>query len=88
MKTAPVEIKLTHKTASEKLRLHHCVCYASLPSRTLRDVHVLLLDTTHPCFHMRKLIVAASRVTGGRYCHIATAKQEKQMICLAAKYTD
>ena len=43
----------------------------SCQGRTLRNQHVLLMDTQHIHFSLRHLYVGASRVTSGEYLHIA-----------------
>ena len=60
----------------------------TLHARGVRDKHVLLLATGNENFIMRKLIVATSRVTAGRFCHIATIGEQRRSIAKAARYTD
>jgi hypothetical protein len=61
---------MTHKKATEILRLQHALCYASIQGRTFRDTHLVLLDVDNPNVTMRDLITAISRPTHGRYLHI------------------
>jgi hypothetical protein len=61
---------LSHDDVALKLRLQHAMCYASVQGRTLRDVHVTLLDVRRPLFTLRHLIVGLSRVTSGAFMHI------------------
>ena len=60
---------LTHKRASEQLRLQHALCYASIQGRTFRDTHIILLDLDNKNVTMRDLITAMSRPTHGQYLH-------------------
>ena len=53
------------------LRLTHAMCYYTVQGRTLRG-HTLLLDTSHPQFSRRALIVGLSRATHGDHVHVAT----------------
>jgi len=53
------------------LRLTHAMCYYTVQGRTLRG-HTLLLDTCHPQFSRRALIVGLSRATHGDHVHVAT----------------
>jgi hypothetical protein len=47
------------------------------------DVPVLLLDTTHPHFTTRHLIVGLGRATGGHLVRVPTDEQERALACLA-----
>ena len=53
-----------------QLRLCHAMCYYTSQGRTVRDRHVVLLDTCHPRFSIRALIVGMSRATHGDFVHI------------------
>ena len=53
------------------LRLTHAMCYDTIQGRTIRDKHILLIDTEHPNFSRRALIVGLSRATHGQVVHIA-----------------
>ena len=64
-------IELPLREASETLRLCYAAVYQSCQGRTLRNMHVLLMDTQHIHFSLRHLYVGASRVTSGEYLHIA-----------------
>ena len=75
-----VGIKLTHKEVAELLRLTHALVYANVQGRTIRNKHVVLLDTHHRHFTMRHLIVGMSRVTDGKYLHIPTRDQEEALM--------
>ena len=48
--------------------------------KTCRDKHILLLDTNHRHFDMRKLIVGMSRATHGQYVRVATPADEQQLL--------
>ena len=47
---------------------------------TVRDKHVVLLDILKGHFGIRTVIVAASRVTDGKYLHAATPQAQANMI--------
>ena len=55
-------------------------CYYTVQGKTYRDTHVVLLDTSHKHFDMRKLIAGMSRATHGQYVHVATCIDEKRML--------
>ena len=73
-------ITLAHRDASAWLRLTHCLCYASVQGITVRDKHVVLLDILKGHFGIRPVIVAASRVTDGKYLHAATPQAQANML--------
>ncbi len=58
-------------------------CYYTVQGKTYRDIHVVLLDTSHKCFDMRKLIVGMRRATHRQYVHVATGVDEKRMLGLS-----
>ena len=60
-----------------QLRLTHAVCYYTCQGRTVKDRHIVLLDTDHPHFSTRSLIVGLSRATEGKYLHIGDEKSEQ-----------
>ena len=62
-----VQVSLTE--ASECLRLCYAAVYYSCQGRTLKEQHVMLLDTEHPHFTLRHLYVGASRVQHSKYLH-------------------
>jgi hypothetical protein len=59
-----------------QLRLTHAMCYYTCQGRTVKDRHIVLLDTDHPHFTTRSLIVGLSRATHGRYLHIGNEESE------------
>ena len=73
---APVTLKLSHAEASKNLRLTFALCYATVQGRTLRDKHIVLLDTRHRFFTMRHLIVGLSRATAGRFVHVQSKRYQ------------
>ena len=73
---AKEEIKVEHQDVTLLLGMSHALCYYSAQGRTLRDEHIMLLDTENPYFSRRALIVGMSRATHGKYVHVATAEQE------------
>jgi hypothetical protein len=70
-----IGVTLPLKMAALQLRATHALCYASAQGRTM-DVPVLLLDTTHPRFTTRHLIVGLGRATGGHLLRVPTEHQE------------
>ena len=58
-------------------------CYYTVQGKAYRDTHVVLMDTSHKRFEMRKLIVGMSRATHGKYVHVATGIYEKRMLGLS-----
>jgi hypothetical protein len=69
-------VKIASEDVPLLLRLTHAVCYFTVQGRTIEDEHILLLDTGHPHFTKRSLIVGASRATHHKYVHVATEEQE------------
>ena len=55
--------------AAACLRLCYAAVYYSCQGRTLKEQHVMLLDTDHPHFSLRRLYVGASRVQRSMYLH-------------------
>ena len=64
------QTSVTLANACKLLRLCHAQCYYTVQGRTVRDRHILLLDTGHPFFSVRALIVGLSRATHGQYLHV------------------
>ena len=58
------------------LRLTHAMCYYTVQGRTLKDKKILLVDTEHPNFSHRALIVGLSRATHGQVVHISDNEAE------------
>jgi hypothetical protein len=79
----PKRIILSHADFVCKLRMPYARCYYTVQGKTYRDTHVVLMDTSHKRFEMRKLIVGMSRATHGQYVHVATGIDEKRMLGLS-----
>ena len=79
----PKRIVLSHTDFVCKLRLPYARCYYTVQGKTYRNTHVVLLDTLHKRFDMRKLVVGMSRATHGQYVHVATRADEKRMLGLS-----
>ena len=62
--------------ACAQLRMCHAMCYYTCQGRTVRDRHLVLLDTTHKHFSVRALIVGLSRATHGRWLHVGDDNSE------------
>ena len=58
------------------LRLTHAMCYYTIQGRIIRNKHILLIDTDHPHFSRRALIVGLSRVTHSNDVHVADNELE------------
>ena len=58
------------------LRLTHAMCYYTIQGRTIRNKHILLIDTEHRNFSRRALIVGLSRATHGQVVHVADNETE------------
>ena len=56
-----------------------------MQGKTYRDTHIVLLDTLHKHFDMRKLIVGMSRATHGKYVHVATGLDEKKLLAVRSE---
>ena len=52
------------------LRLTHAMCYYTIQGRTIKNKHIQLIDTEHPNFSRRSLIVGLSRATHGEHVHV------------------
>ncbi len=59
-----------------QLRLCHSLCYYTCQGRTIRDRHIVLLDTSHHHFSVRALIVGLSRAVHGKWLHIGDEESE------------
>jgi len=68
---AKEEVTVPLDDVAHVLRLSHAMCFYTVQGRTFRD-HTVLLDTSHPHFSRRALIVGLSRATNGRLVHVAT----------------
>ena len=60
----------------EQLRLCHAMCYYTVQGRTVRDRHIVLLDTENRNFSVRALIVGLSRATHGSFLHVGDDNSE------------
>ena len=79
----PKRIILSYTDFACKLRMPYARCYYTVQGKTYRDIHIVLLDTSHKRFDMRKLIVGMSRATHGQYVRVATPVDEKRMLGLS-----
>ena len=67
-------VKWEHVCA--QLRPAFAMCYYTSQGRTIRDRHIVLLDTTHHHMSVRALIVGLSRATHGSYLHVGDDQSE------------
>ena len=58
------------------LRLCHAMCYYTVQGSTIRDRHIVLLDTSHKHFSVKSLFVGLSRATHGQYLHVGDSTSE------------
>jgi hypothetical protein len=70
-------VEIPRDMVVSQLRLTHAMCYYTCQGRTVKDRHIVLLDTDHPHFNTRSLIVGMSRATHGRYLHIGDGESEQ-----------
>ena len=70
------QISVPWAEACAQLRMSHALCYYTCQGRTVRDRHIVLLDTTHQHFSVRALIVGLSRATHGRWLHVGDDNAE------------
>ena len=73
-------VEIPRDSVVSQLRLTHAMCYYTCQGRTVKDRHIVLLDTDHSHFSTRSLIVGLSRATHGRYLHIGD-EQSEQAFC-------
>ena len=59
-----------------QLRMAHAMCYYTCQGRTIRDRHIVLLDTTHQHFSVRALIVGLPRATPCSWQHVGDQQSE------------
>ena len=78
----PRRLVLSHSDFACRLRLPYARCYYTVQGKTYRNTHIVLLDTSHKRFDMRKLIVGMSRATHGKYVHVATGLDEKKLLAV------
>ena len=70
------QAKVPWEDVCGQLRMAHAMCYYTSQGRTIRDRHIVLLDTTHQHFSVRALIVGLSRATHGSYLHVGDEQSE------------
>ena len=70
------KVRVPLDEACTQLRLCHAMCYYTCQGRTVRDRHIVLLDTKHKHFTVRALIVGLSRATHGRWLHVGDDNSE------------
>jgi hypothetical protein len=70
------QVSVPIEEACAQLRPAHAMCYYSVQGRTIRDRHVVLLDTDNKHMSVRALIVGLSRVTHGTFVHIGDSQSE------------
>ena len=71
------EVSIPREDMCTQLRLSHAMCYYTVQGRTIKDRHIVLLDTSHKWFSVRHLIVGLCRATHGRFLHIGDNVSER-----------
>ena len=64
------EVTIPLEDVCSQLRPTHAMCYFTVQGRTVKDRHVVLMDTGSKHFSVRALIVGLSRTTHGSFLHI------------------
>ena len=82
MNKIPRRVVLSREEFARKCRMAYARCYYTVQGKTCHDTHILLLDTSHKHFDMRKLIVGMSRATHGKYVHVATTFDEERLLAV------
>ena len=70
------EIEVPIEEIPYLLRLTHAMCYYTVQGRTIKDRRIMLIDTDHPHFSRRALIVGLSRATHSNAVHVADSEVE------------
>lgn len=73
-------ITLGHQYTCDSFRFTYALCYYSAQGTTIRDTHVIFVDTHHTYFNMRHLDVGLSRARHGKYVHVPSDEQEKHLM--------
>jgi len=68
--TVPIE------DVCSQLRPTHAMCYYTMQGRTVKNRHLVLLDTSSIYFSVRALIVGLSRVEEGSFLHIGDSTSQ------------
>ena len=68
--TVPIE------DVCSQLRPTHAMCYYTMQGRTVKNRHLVLLDTSSIYFSVRALIVGLSRVEKGSFLHIGDSTSQ------------
>ena len=70
------EIEVPIEEIPYLLRLTHAMCYYTVQGRTIKDRRIMLIDTDHPHFSRRALIVGLSRATHNNDVQVADNELE------------
>jgi hypothetical protein len=76
----PKTVEVPKEDVCSQLRMTHAMCYYTVQGRTIAGRHILLLDTTHPHFTTRALIVGLSRATHGDFVHVGDGETEQAFL--------
>ena len=71
------KVSIPREEMCTQFRLAHAMCYYTVQGRTIKDRHIVLLDTDHHWFSVRHLIVGLSRATHGDWLHIGDNASER-----------
>ena len=88
MSKIPRRVVLTREEFAPTCRMADARCSYTVQGKTCRDKHILLLDTSHKHFDLRKLIVGVNRATRGTYVHVATPFDEERLLAVRQEELD
>ena len=69
-------VKIPIEAVCSQLRPTHAMCYYTMQGRTVKNRHMVLLDTDNQHFCVRSLIVGLSRVEKGSFLHIGDSTSQ------------
>ena len=69
-------VKIPIDEVCSQLRPTHAMCYYTMQGRTVKNRHMILLDTGSEHFSVRALIVGLSRVESGSFLHIGDSTSQ------------
>ena len=84
VKAVPEELEVSFDECYHNFRLPFCRVYGNIQGLTIKNKHILLLDTNHKFFTLLDLIVALSRSSRRMYMHIPTNFQELEFMTRCA----
>ena len=76
----PKMVEVPKEDVCSQLRMMHASCYYTVQGRTIRNRHIVLLDTSHPHFTTRALVVGLSRAEHGDFVHVGDGETEQAFL--------